>query len=142
MGLTLATQTKLDVLGRSCDVQSSSRFIVRRVEIERCVLVESQTDATRISRPHGCSPLSDSRPKSNDLSDGVCYPETNRPNAKIACAIKWHCRATLFHSRQRGRVTIIATEIPAAIRPYSMALAPDAPLIKREARLNMGLTPS
>ena len=75
----------------------------------------------------------------NDLSDGVCYPETNRPNAKIARAIKL-ARAWLFHSCQRGRVTIIATEIPAAIRPYSMALAPDAPLIKREGSLNMGLT--
>ena len=46
---------------------------------------------------------------------------------------------TLFHSRQRGRVTMIATEIPAAIRPYSMALAPDAPFMKRKATLSIGL---
>ena len=42
-------------------------------------------------------------------------------DAKSACAIKCHCRSALLHSRQRGRVTMIATEIPAAIRPYSMS---------------------
>jgi len=36
---------------------------------------------------------------------------------------------------------MIATEIAAAIRPYSMALAPDAPFMKREASLNIGVTP-
>ena len=35
---------------------------------------------------------------------------------------------------------MIATEIPAAIRPYSMSLAPDAPIMKREASLNIGVS--
>jgi hypothetical protein len=34
---------------------------------------------------------------------------------------------------------MIATEIPAAITPYSMALAQEAPFTKRKASLSIGL---
>ena len=60
----------------------------------RPIFCRGSDDATRISRPHGCSPLSNSRPKSNDLSDGATVKQ-RRTTVPLDSARDFGVRASL-----------------------------------------------